>query len=119
MLTISCLSGKIMNTFLLLQVVVAAVSTAMDKIHRSINMKETGVKDILTEERVERVAVGSEEAVVFMETTRELELAAVEVTLGEVEVLMRIFPVGEGEDLLTMEQIRKTNVVTTALDMVM
>ena len=94
----------------------AAVSTAMEKIHRSMTMEEKGVKDILTEERVDGLAVGSEEAVVFMETTGEL--VAVEVTLGEVEVLMRIFPVGEGEDLLTMEQIRKTNVVTTALDMV-
>ena len=65
---------------------------------------------------MERITVGSEVAVVFIQETREL--VAVEVTLGEVEVLMRIFPVGEGEDLLTMEQIRKTNVVTTALDMV-
>ena len=96
----------------------AAVSTAMDKIHRSINMKEKGVKDILTEERVERVAVGSEEAVVLMDTKWELELAAVEVTLGEEEVHMWIFPVGEAEDLLTMEQIRKMTVVTIALDMV-
>ena len=96
----------------------AAVSTAMDKIHRSINMKEKGVKDILTEERVERVAVGSEEAVVLMDTKWELELAAVEVTLGEEEVYMWIFPVGEAEDLLTMEQIRKMTVVTIALDMV-
>ena len=63
------------------------------------------------------MAVGSEVAVVVIETTGELELVAVEVTLGGVEVLMRIFSVGEGEDLLTMEQINKTNVVTIALDM--
>ena len=93
----------------------AAVSTVKDKI-QSIIMQEKGVKDISMEEKVERITVGSEVAVVFMETTGEL--VAVEVTLGEVEVLMRIFPVGEGEDLLTMEQIKKTNVVTTALDMV-
>ena len=96
----------------------AAVSTAMEKIHRSMTMEEKGVKDILTEERVDGLAVGSEEAVVFIEATRELELAVVEVTLGEVEVLMRIFPVGEGEDLLTMEPIREMNVVTIVLVMV-
>ena len=93
----------------------AAVSTAMEKIHRSMAMEEKGVKDILTEERVDGLAVGSEEAV---EKTGELELAAVEVTLGEVEVLIRIFPVGEGEDLLTMEPISKITVVTIAMDMV-
>ena len=91
------------------------VSTAMDKIYR-IKVEEKGVKDILTEEGVDRLAVRSEAAVVYMEATGEL--AEVEVTLGEVEVLIRIFPVGEGEDLLTMEQIRKMNVVTIALDMV-
>ena len=93
----------------------AAVSTVKDKI-QSIIMQEKGVKDILMEEKVDRITVGSEVAVVFIRETREL--VAVEVTLGEVEVLMRIFPVGEGEDLLTMEQIKKTNVVTIALDMV-
>ena len=91
------------------------VSSAMDKIYR-IKMEEKEVKDILTEEGVDRLAVRSEAAVVYMEATGEL--AEVEVTLGEVEVLMRIFPVGEGEDLLTMEQIRKMNVVTIALEMV-
>ena len=93
----------------------AAVSTVKDKI-QSIIMREKGVKDISMEEKVERIAVGSEEAVVFIQETREL--VAVEVTLGEVEVPNKMIPVGEGEDLLTMEQIRKTNVVTTALDMV-
>ena len=55
------------------------VSTAMDKIHRSMAMKEKGVKDILTEEGVDRLAVRSEAAVVYMEATGEL--VAVEVTL--------------------------------------
>ena len=40
------------------------------------------------------------------------------VTLGEVAGLMRIFPVGEGEDLLTMEQINKMNVAMIASVMV-
>ena len=91
------------------------VSTVKDKI-QGMKKQVKGVKDISMEEKVERITVGSEVAVVFIKKTGEL--VAVEVTLGEVEVLMRIFPVGEGEDLLTMEQIRKTNVVTTALDMV-
>ena len=93
----------------------AAVSPVKDKI-QGLTKQVKGVKDISMEERVERITVGSEVAVVFMKETGEL--VAVEVTLGEVEVLMRIFPVGEGEDLLTMEQIKKTNVVTIALDMV-
>ena len=44
--------------------------------------------------------------------------AVVVVTLGEVAGLMMIFPVGEGEDLLTMEQINKMNVAIIALVMV-
>ena len=44
--------------------------------------------------------------------------AVVVVTLGEVAGLMMIFPVWEGEDLLTMEQINKINVVIIALVMV-
>ena len=94
----------------------AAVSIAMGKIHRSMTMEEKGVKDILREEVAVRLKVVSEVAEVFMETTGEL--VAVEVTLWEVEVLMRIFPVGEEEDLLTMEPISKMNVATIALVMV-
>ncbi|XP_066026868.1 leukocyte tyrosine kinase receptor-like [Pocillopora verrucosa] len=37
---------------------------------------------------------------------------------GEVEVRIKIFPVGEGEDLSTTEQISKMNVVIKLLDMV-
>ena len=40
------------------------------------------------------------------------------VTLGEVVGLMMIFPVGEGENLLTMEQINKMNVAVIASAMV-
>ena len=60
--------------------------------------------------------VGSEVVVVFVEATREL--AAVEVTLEGMAELMKSFPVGEGEDLLTMEQIGKMNVVIIAMIMV-
>ena len=49
--------------------------------------------------------MGSEVAVVYIFSTRDR--AVVVVTLGEVAGLMMIFPVGEGEDLLTVEQINK------------
>ncbi len=39
-------------------------------------------------------------------------------TLGEVVEIMNMTPVEEGEDLTTMEQIRKMNVVFLQLDMV-
>ena len=45
-------------------------------------------------------------------------LGEVEGTLGEVEVRIKIFPVGEGEVLSTTEQISKMNVVIILLDMV-
>ena len=45
-------------------------------------------------------------------------LSEVEGTLGEVEVRIKIFPVGEGEVLSTTEQISKMNVVIILLDMV-
>ena len=45
-------------------------------------------------------------------------LGEVEGTLGEVEVRIKIFPVGEGEVLSTTEQISKMNVVIKLLDMV-
>ena len=44
--------------------------------------------------------------------------AVVVVTLGEVAGLMRIFPVGEVEGLLTMEQIKKMYVAIIVLVMV-
>ena len=60
--------------------------------------------------------MGSEVAVVYVNSTRDQ--AVVVVTLGEVAGLMMIYPVGEGEDLSTMEQINKTNIAIIALVMV-
>ena len=65
---------------------------------------------------MESLLVGSEVAVVYLFSKQDL--AVVVVTLGEVVGLMMIFPVGEGKDLLTMEQINKMNVVIMALVMV-
>lgn len=73
-------------------------------------------KDFSMVERVERITVGSEVASVVQLTLGEL--AAVEVTLGELEVLMKIPLVVVEEDLLTVEQIRKMNVVIIQLEMV-
>ena len=91
----------------------AAVSTVMDKVLRAVLVEK--VKDIFKEERVEMVRVGLEVAVVYVGT---VELKEVEVTLEETVELMKSFPVGEGEDLLTMGQISKMNVVLTGMDMV-
>ena len=91
----------------------AAVSTVMDKVLRAVLVEK--VKDIFKEERVEMVRVGLEVAVVYVGT---VELEEVEVTLEETVELMKSFPVGEGEDLLTMGQISKMNVVLTGMDMV-
>ena len=60
--------------------------------------------------------VGLEVEVVFVGALRDL--GAVEVTLGGVGVPIEIIPVGEGVDLLTMEQISKMNVVIIAMNMV-
>ena len=91
----------------------AAVSTVMDKVLRAVLVEK--VKDIFKEERVEMVRVGLEVAVVYVGT---VELEEVEVTLEETVELMKSFPVGEGEDLLTMGQISKMNVVLIVMDMV-
>ena len=94
-----------------------AASIVMDMMQRaSLVLGEKEVQDILREERVERFLVGSEVAVavIYLFTTQP----TVVVTLGEVAGLMMLFPVGEGEDLLLMEQINKTNVVIIALVMV-
>ena len=99
----------------------AAASTVMDKALRAVMVKE--VKDIFREERVEMVGVGLEVAVVYVElavvykkVTAELE--AVEVTLEEMVELMNSFLVEEGEDLLTVGQISRMNVVLIGMDMV-
>ena len=92
----------------------AAASTIMDKIHSTLKIKE--VKDIFKEEWVEMLRVVSEEEVVYVEATMELE--EVEVILEEMVELMNSFPVGEGVDLLTMGQISKIHVVLIAMNMV-
>ena len=74
------------------------------------------VKDFSMVERVERITVGLEVAAEIQLTMGEL--AAVEVTLGELDVLMKIPLVVVEEDLLTVEQIRKMNVVIIRLEMV-
>ena len=94
-----------------------AASIIMDMMQRAL-VEEGGkeVQDIFRGERVESLLVGSEVAVVHIQSTRDQ--AVVVVTLGEVAGLMTIYPVGEGEDLSTMEQINKTNVAIIALVMV-
>ena len=95
----------------------AAASIVMDMMQRILVKEgEKEVQDIFRGERVEGLLVGSEVAVVYVFPTRDR--AVVVVTLGEVAALMMIFPVGEGEDLLTMEQINKMNVAIIALVMV-
>ena len=92
----------------------AAASTQMDTIQRLVvGGKE--VSDIIKGERVESIGVGLEVAVVFVHQRRDR--AEVEVILGEVVGLMNIFPVGEGEVLLTMEQVSVMNVAIIALVM--
>ena len=98
----------------------AAASTVMDKTLPALLVEE--VKDILREERVEVQGVGLEVAVVYVEVgmvykevTAELE--AVEDTLEEMVELMNSF-VEEGEDLLTVGQISRMNVVLIGMDMV-
>ena len=68
-----------------------------------VEYKEKEIKDIFREERVERIWVDSEVAVVFVEATTEL--VTMVVTPGEMEVGIKLFSVGEGEDLLTFGQI--------------
>ena len=91
----------------------AAASTLMDKVLWAVLVEE--VKDIFKEERVEIIGVGLEVAVVYVQETVELE--AVEVTLEEMVELMNSF-VEEGEDLLTVGQISRMNVVLIGMDMV-
>ena len=108
---------RITDHFLIvLQVVVVAASIVMDIMQRALVKEgEKEVQDIFRGERVERFLVGSEVAVVYVVPT--WDPAVVVVSLGEVAWLMRRFPVGEGEDLLTMEQISKMNVAIISLVM--
>ena len=93
----------------------AAASSVMEK--RPL-IKEEGkeVEDLLRGEWVGGMEVGLEVEVVFVGALRDL--GAVEVTLGGVGVPIKIIPVGEGVDLLTMEQISKMNVMIIAMNMV-
>ena len=85
-----------------------AASIIIDMMQRTLVKKgEKEVQDIFRGERVESLLMGSDEAVVYIQSTRDQ--AVVVVILGEVVGLMMIFPVVEG-DLSTMEQINKTNV---------
>ena len=94
-----------------------AASIIMDIMQRIlVEEGEKEVQDIFREERVEKFLVGSEVTVVYVFSTRDR--VVVVVTLEEVAGLMMIFPVGEGEDPLTMEQINKMNVAMIALVMV-
>ena len=65
---------------------------------------------------MERITVGLEVAAEIHLTLGDL--AAVEVTLGELEVTTTISLVAEEADLLIVEQIRKMNVVIIRLEMV-
>ena len=108
---------RITDHFLIVLQVVVVASIVMDMMQRAlIKEGEKEVQDIFRGERVERFLVGSEVVVVSVYSTRDR--AVVVVTLGEVAGLMMIFPVGEGEDLLTMEQINKMNVAVIASVMV-
>ena len=92
-----------------------AASIIMDMMQRTlVEEGEKEVQDIFRGERVESFLVGSEVAVVYIRSTRD-QVVVVVVTLGEVAGLMMIYPVGEGEDLLTKEQINKTNVAVIAV----
>ena len=93
-----------------------AASIIIDMMQRTLVKEgEKEVQDIFRGERVESLLMGSEVAVVYIQSTRDQ--AVVVVILGEVVGLMMIFPVVEG-DLSTMEQINKTNVAVIALVMV-
>ena len=95
----------------------AAASTQMDTVQYAQRVLVGGkeVSDIIKGERVDGIWVGLEVAVVFVHQGRDR--AEVEVILGEVVGLMNIFPVGEGEVLLTMEQVSVMNVAIIALVM--
>ena len=95
---------------------VAAALTVMEKTHSNLMEGEREVKGFWPGERGENSRVVSEVGVVLVLLVRYLE--AVEGTPGEVEVRIKIFPVGEGEVLSTTEQISKMNVVIKLLDMV-
>ena len=94
----------------------AAAFTVMERTQRLLVEAEREVKDFWAGERGEHIGVGSEVGVDIVQVM--IYLGGVEGTPEEVEVRIKIFPVGEGEVLSTTEQISKMNVVIILLDMV-
>ena len=94
----------------------AAAFTVMERTQRLLVEAEREVKDFWAGERGEHIGVGSEVGVDIVQV--KICLGGVEGTPEEVEVRIKIFPVGEGEVLSTTEQISKMNVVIILLDMV-
>ena len=94
----------------------AAAFTVMERTQRLLVQAEREVKDFWAGERGEHIGVGSEVGVDIVQVM--ICLGGVEGTPEEVEVRIKIFPVGEGEVLSTTEQISKMNVVIILLDMV-
>ena len=94
----------------------AAAFTVMERTQRLLVQAEREVKDFWAGERGEHIGVGSEVGVDIVQLM--ICLGGVEGTPEEVEVRIKIFPVGEGEVLSTTEQISKMNVVIILLDMV-
>ena len=84
-------------------------------------MVEKAAKDLFREEWVEEPGLtmlleGLEEEVVLTEMVVVEEAA--EATLEEVAEMIKLTPVGEGEDLTMQEKTSRTNVAITHLDMV-
>ena len=80
------------------------------------------VKDFFREEWVEdpgNTMLSEDLEAVLVALDLEEVLAAVEGTLVEAVEIINLTPVGEGEDLITPEQISKTNAVLKPLAMVM
>ena len=94
----------------------AAAFTVMERTQRLLVEAEREVKDFWAGERGEHIGVGSEVGVDIVQV--KICLGGGEGTPEEVEVRIKIFPVGEGEVLSTTEQISKMNVVIILLDMV-
>jgi len=86
-----------------------------------LEMAEKEVEDFSREEWVEEpgITMLMEDLVVVLVLMDKGEVLAVEEgTLVEAAEIMKVTPVGEGEDLTMREQISKTNAVTIQLAMV-
>ena len=97
--------------------VLAAAFTVMERTQKLLVEAEREVKDFWAGERGDHIGVGLEVGVDIVQVMICLG-GGVEGTPEEVEVRIKIFPVGEGEVLSTTEQISKMNVVIILLDMV-